>query len=190
MKKNGFTLIEMLAVIVVLGILMGLAVVGYTGIKANITDTYYKGVEETVLMSASEYFTYNENLIPQNYGEIKKISLSQLIEKKYTEEVVDQQGKNCDTDNSYVMAYKDANDKVKYAVCLKCGDEYDSTGSDECQGKVDLSIQTRLIEKNTLNEYVEGKYTNSNVLIEVEATTGIDKVYVIDASGNIKKHVI
>ena len=60
MKKRGFTLVELLGVIVILVIVLGLAVVSYVNIRNSIRNTYYNGVEESILLSEGDYYTYNE----------------------------------------------------------------------------------------------------------------------------------
>ena len=48
MKKRGFTLVELLGVIVILVIVLGIAVVGYIKITEGIKISFYKGEEESI----------------------------------------------------------------------------------------------------------------------------------------------
>ncbi|MBQ8891538.1 MAG: prepilin-type N-terminal cleavage/methylation domain-containing protein [Bacilli bacterium] len=196
MKRRGFTLVELLGVVVVLAIVMGLAVVGYSRIRNNVTKTYYSGVEQSVLMSANEYFNYNDNLIPESNGSTN-VSVFDLIEKKYIEPIKNQKGVECsesDLKASFVYAYKDANDKIQYEMCLKCGDEYDYTKDKEgsvCQSSnIPLSIQVSMVKEGTKEEYSSGEYTNQNVTINARAIAGSGKIYIAEKVGetyNIKK---
>lgn len=54
-KQDGFTLVELLAVIVVLGILSSLAIVSYNKIVEKSKKSYYKTEEEMLLLIVKEH---------------------------------------------------------------------------------------------------------------------------------------
>ena len=133
-EKKGFTLVELLGVIVILGIVLGLAVVGYIGINNHIKKTYYNGLEESVLVAGNEYYNYNKEKLPKMYGDNEEVEVEELIRNKYIEEIKNRSGESC---TGYVGAYKKITEKVNYYVCLDCG-EYKSE-RDECKGIIDYS---------------------------------------------------
>ena len=122
--RNGFTLVELLGVIVIFGIVLSLTVVGYNNINEKIDEIYYFTLEEEVLSSARDYFYYNHEL-PQENNQIKSIDVNQLVINNYIEKIYDKSGMMCNLEDSVVTVKKD-NDEFKYNICLKCGDKYES----------------------------------------------------------------
>ena len=57
MKKNGYTLIELLAVIVILGVVGGAAIFSYTQYSKHARDKAYENLEETLFDCKSRYFS-------------------------------------------------------------------------------------------------------------------------------------
>jgi len=112
MKNNkGFTLVELIGVIVVLAIVLGIISVAFINLKKSYDLNYYKSLELTTLNAGSDYFTYNQVDNP-------KISLKYLIENDYLEEEI----KNFDLENSYVSFKLLNNYQKDYKVCLICTD--------------------------------------------------------------------
>ncbi|MFI3261107.1 MAG: type II secretion system protein, partial [bacterium] len=54
-NKSGFSLIEILAVILVVGVIAGIGTTAYTGIKANILKTEYENLVTKIEIAATEY---------------------------------------------------------------------------------------------------------------------------------------
>ncbi|MBQ8891540.1 MAG: type II secretion system protein [Bacilli bacterium] len=125
MKKDGFTLVELLGVMVILAIVISLVSISYARLDDSVTKTYYDSLKESILMSASDYFYYNDS--------VKKVTIKELVDKKYIEKVTNQNGEVCDLENSYILSYLNELKETKYEICLKCGLEYDSTTSDVCK---------------------------------------------------------
>ena len=165
--KNGFTLIEVLAVIVIIGIIGGVGIVAYRTFFKTSEERYYETIESSVLLAGNDYFTDHRGEIPtdNNYSEV---SLASLIDAKYMEPIKDSSGNLCT--EGMVYAYRD-NNKVKYEVCLiNCG-EYSSKGK-YCGEKVskEIGIFAKKIlsnaEYNTLRSYAATEYSNNeNILV-------------------------
>ena len=66
-KSRGFTIVELLVVIVVIGILAAITVVSYTGITAKAKTTQAKNNAQSVQSVAEVYFTEN-NYYPATTG--------------------------------------------------------------------------------------------------------------------------
>ena len=64
MKKKGFTTIELLAVIILLAVIMGIAVVGINYLLDKGSLTFYQNLEQHLMLSGSDYFNNHRNLKP------------------------------------------------------------------------------------------------------------------------------
>ena len=70
MKKSnrGYSLVELLAAIVIMGILSGIAVVGVTFLLNKAGREYYKAQESEVIMAAKSYTQDNRSFLPKRVG--------------------------------------------------------------------------------------------------------------------------
>ena len=120
MNKKGFTLVELLAVIVILAIIGGIAAISYNAIMENTKTKSYINYEQSMKSSAMLYI--------MDYGYKNKITLNELISSNKIDEF-----SNPNSDNkclsSYVSITKNNNDSsdLTYKVCLICP-EYKSEG--------------------------------------------------------------
>ena len=128
-KKNnkGFSLVELLAAIVIMGILSGIAVVGVTFLLNKAGREYYKAQESEVIMAAKSYTQDNRSFLPKRVGQKNQIYLKTLQDKKYIGDVLDRNKKKCDPDRSYVQVYRYNKNNYSYVVNLVC-DKYTSEG--------------------------------------------------------------
>ena len=129
MKKfnRGFSLVELLAAIVIMGILSGIAVVGVTFLLNKAEREYYKAQESEVIMAAKSYTQDNRSFLPKRVGQKNQIYLKTLQDKKYIGDVLDRNKKKCDPDRSYVQVYRYNKNNYSYVVNLVC-DMYTSEG--------------------------------------------------------------
>ncbi len=125
-NKNGFTLIEILAVIVIMGILSGLGIVSVRAILNKANEKYYESQKKSMLMATKSYVQDNRNSLPKSIGETKIIYLYNLQKKKYIGEVLDRHNNSCSSDktedDSYVKITKTSKTEYSYYVYLACGD--------------------------------------------------------------------
>ena len=121
MNKDGFTLVEMLTVIVLIGLISCIAYVSYDKLIANGNGKYYEVLEETIELAGSDYYADHRDKIPSN-GEVSEISLGDLVDSSYIEPVKDSRGNTCV--EGHVYARKE-NGRLVYEVCLEC-DNYQS----------------------------------------------------------------
>ena len=136
MRKNqkGFTLIEMLAVVILLAILMAIAVGSYYSYIKKSRDDSFKIAENTIqndvknayadcLSNSKSEFCINHS----GYGEKNdKIYLKELIDAGYSEQIKNPYDTNsfCDIDSSYVTVIGNNTDNnSSYLTCLVCGDK-------------------------------------------------------------------
>ena len=129
MKKfnRGFSLVELLAAIVIMGILSGIAVVGVTFLLNKAEKEYYKAQESEVIMAAKSYTQDNRSFLPKRVGQKNLVYLKTLQNKKYIGDVLDRNKKKCDPDRSYVQVYRYNKNNYSYVVNLVC-DKYTSEG--------------------------------------------------------------
>ncbi len=176
-RKKGFTIVELLTVIVVLAIVLGLAVVAYIGLGDKIDITYYRNLEESLTISGTDYFYYNKEKAPSIFGEQAQVPLSFLKENNYIEDdVLSSNGEECNLNDSYVGAYKNSLDETKYYVCLKCGN-YET---DTCSQKIDYTLNVRGQVEDTKENYdLKGdKWVNKNIVLTFETVNDIKEVHV------------
>ena len=128
MKNKGFTLIEMIAVVIILGLIILIAVPFFTGSLNVFRDDYYANLSNNIKNAGNDFFSDNKLYLPHNLLDASSIKVSDLVNNKYLNEVKDYTGKSCDLSDSYVVVIRRGKDKYDYNTCLKCSeDDYDNT---------------------------------------------------------------
>jgi len=117
--RSGFTLVELLATITILGILSGIAIVAISAVLKNAHTNYDKSLKNTIISSAKSYYSDHRTLLPKNINEERIIDISYLVSTKYLSPVKDSSGKkNC---TGKVKVIRESADKYDYSVInLKC----------------------------------------------------------------------
>lgn len=119
MNKKGFTLVELLAVIVIIGLLSGIAVVAYNTFIDNARERVYKTYEDTMKAEAEMYLIDNSSMIPAVGGQTRI-----EIEDLGIDPIQNPDDSNDLCLNSYVKITRGANIGINYNltydVCLKC----------------------------------------------------------------------
>ena len=118
MNKNGFTLVEVLAAIVIIAIIAGIGTVAYTGIMKSTSDKYFERYRDTMHAEAIYYVTNNSDDI--NWSEnTARISLSTLK----MDQISNPKNSNDLCTNSYVNLTRNRVNgvlSITYEVCLVC----------------------------------------------------------------------
>lgn len=86
MNKKGFSFVEILAVIVIMGILSGIGFGAYTRYRNKSLENTYKLFSENVASAAEEYFMSN--------SKETSVSLTTLVSEGYLESNVDPNSNN------------------------------------------------------------------------------------------------
>ena len=116
MNRRGFTLVELLVVIVIISLVGGIGIIAYNSLLDGSKNSYYKAIESSVQLASNEYFMdYRDE---QPLGDtVSEVSISDLIKKRYMNEIKDFNGNECT--NGKVYVYRE-NNNLSYKVCLEC----------------------------------------------------------------------
>ena len=136
MNNKGFTLVELLAVLVILGILAAILLVNFTNIFSLAQDKVFTTYEQSMKDSTIEYMVDTGNL-PTN-GKPLCVRLNILTKADtvnktpaYLDKFKNPNGSDNCNDSSFVFVeidnssntndgHTDNNQKYKYKVCLDC----------------------------------------------------------------------
>ena len=132
-NKKGFTLVELLAVIVILGIIMAIAIPAVSNvIKSMQLEASIKN-EEEMIKAAKGYMLINSKYIPQNIGDTTEIKLADLQTGKFIGEIPSPSDKNvlC---KGYVLTTKIGDNKYEYIPHLNCEANIGSSAEDKLIG--------------------------------------------------------
>ena len=122
-NRNGFTLVELLVVITLLGLLAGIGIFSFTSITNKSKVEKETSDVSMLKMTAELYIQANKDEAPKEIGETKKIPLSILKEQSYiTEDIVNSKGEDC-MKNSYINIYKFSTNDYLYSPQILCGND-------------------------------------------------------------------
>lgn len=141
-NRKGFTLIELIAVVVILGVIALIAVPAVTYYLSGAQNDAYKIAEQNLADAAYNMFAdcagvgdlevCSQYSVPDG-GNYVTVPASVLIANGYLDPIADpaRQGSYCDENNSFAIIMNDAtetdfNAKLSYKACLSCS-KYQST---------------------------------------------------------------
>ena len=119
MNKKAFTLVEILAVVVLLGVILAFATPKVISIINESTIKAYVAMEKNIQKAASDYVLVDELVLPTTSGQHKVIDLNKLVSEKMINTVYDAK----DTDSEclgYVVVTKKDEYGYNYNTCLFC----------------------------------------------------------------------
>lgn len=131
MKNQGFTLVELLAVLIIFGVITTIATISYNVYIDKATESYYEDIEKTMVSGAESLLTYCSSTFYeedycqgagiQDIGKEFKVSLSTLVDNGFIDPVTSSKGNSC---NGEVMIVNNGNNGINedlsYKVCLEC----------------------------------------------------------------------
>ena len=184
MNKRGFTLVEVLASIVILSVIIGIGVVSYQSIMKRVEKKYYETLEQDLLMAGSDYF--NNHREDKPFIGYNSVDITSLIGKEYIETLNDRHGNVCgdiDDENSRVYIYK-TDTGYDYEACLVCSD-YRSTGA-YCKGVVEGVININAVSNeqpyNVLLSYSNTNWTNDTVSVTFSMANEVSRYDILNLS--------
>ena len=131
-NKKGFTLIEIITIIVILGIVMTIAVIGVNkyiqNARNNTYKSYIKNIETAAENKMVECVTGKSNCDIPEAGYSKKVTIESLIEDGYSDKL-----KDPEEEGSFCSGYVEVKNEgasvpdLKYNGCLKCS-KYETDG--------------------------------------------------------------
>ena len=122
-KNKGFSLVELLAVVVIMGILATIGIAAVSSLIDKADKEYENSHKNTIIIAAQTYMQSNKNLVPKVVGENVKVNVSELRKANYLkEDIKNKNGETC-MENSYVRVYKASNTEYTYTAFIYCGSE-------------------------------------------------------------------
>ena len=126
--KKGFTMVELLVTIIILGLLTTLVITSITSILSKSHEEYYNSQENMLILAGRDYFADYRSKLPKEIGETSSVTVETLINEKYIDPIKDINENNCDFKKSIVTVQKITNKDYQYYVTLICdADNYETT---------------------------------------------------------------
>ena len=124
MNKKGFTMLELLAVIIILGILMSLAYTSISKYLNQAKEATYSDFEQNIKDGVTNYLIDHTGSIP-NVGESLVVDVEKLVCEGYVESLQDphESARTCNLE-SYAIVKRNNNTgynmDIDYDACLVC----------------------------------------------------------------------
>lgn len=157
MKKinnKGFSLIEVLAVVVILGIVMSISIISIRSVINKSHDEYFKNLEQNIISAAEAFTDKNRSYLPKNVGKRKDIWLEELIENNYIKKPKSYNKNECrdeDIKASYVTVFKYNKTSYNYTVFLQChGKESVKKELDNTEPKITIDFKNLSEKENAV----------------------------------------
>ena len=125
-NKKGFTMLELLAVIIILGILITLAYMGVSRYLNQARNATYSDFEQNIKDGVTNYLIDHTGTIP-NEEESLVVDVKKLVCEGYVEDLQDprESSKTCNLESYAIVTRKNdstsGNMDIEYKACLKCG---------------------------------------------------------------------
>lgn len=119
MNKKGFTLVELLAVIFILGIISVIFIPNVIDILAENSTKIYGTKEKMLVDAAKDYITLNEDFeLPDGVTPTKYITINTLVNSNLSSVVLDNKSGNACT--GFVQITVNSVYGYNYEACLLC----------------------------------------------------------------------
>lgn len=189
MNKKGFTLVELLGVIILLGILTTIAVVGYTNYLSNSKRKAFTIEEENFISATRSAYAdcisnKTNNDFCSNHPSLETkytyqfVYLKELIDDNYIRVIKNPYNveQSCDSEKSYVYVgsrndiNSSVNSDVVYKACLICGNNKSKDCLDDDTDYSSFDTTCKAYYDAVGGEVYDGKWTDRNVVLEFSAS--------------------
>ena len=200
-NKKGFTLTEILATIVILGVILAIAVPSYNSLSKKFEKEYYDKLDKSVLAAAKSYWKDNSDKRPKELLKSDYIKLGDLIKEKHIENVTEYRSEK--SLEGYIIIINVGNGKYDYKTCIKNDKNWSSWDSSKATVKDNINnycneiwISEYTVNYDTITDdqvylYVDEDYemneNNSNELRKKLGT--FKKASVTDSGGHTLKEI-
>ena len=118
LKQNGFTFIELLAAVALLGIISTIAIASVSKIIESSHSKFDQKQYDIFIQAAQNYFTDHKKRLPLTPMESKAVTLQKLIDEKYLDNLLDSKKEQFDYQKSKVVVTRLKSGKYKYEGIL------------------------------------------------------------------------
>ena len=123
-NKKGFTMIEMLAVFIIIGVLSSIGVISYLNFQKQQEANFDAAQLQIFKQTGKNFFGDKKNRLPSIYGNKERVYLEDLIKENYLDELLDYHKKSYNVVDSYVEVRRLASNFYSYtAVLYKDGED-------------------------------------------------------------------
>ena len=122
-NRKGLTMVELLAVVVIIGILASMSIIAYTKYINSAKKEKNQQNETTIENAAKIFLQNNQSYRPKSIGESVVIPVSELKENNYLKENITNENKESCMENSVVYVSKVSENNYSYKIGLYCGNE-------------------------------------------------------------------
>lgn len=128
-NRKGFTLTEIVATLVIVGILLLIAIPTYFHFTEKFEKEYYEKKFSTIEKAATTYFQDNKIELPSDLLNSYSTDINTLVDNKYIDNEAIKKYKSNDKCTGWIVTVK-KEDSYKKQLCMDCGN-YKSYSSDE-----------------------------------------------------------
>lgn len=170
-NNKGFTLVELLAVIVILAIILAIAVPTISSLINSSSIKAYQSNEKMMVKAAKTYMSTNESLYPSNIGDTTEVTLNQLQVDNYISSIT-LSGSSC---NGYVLITKVDTNNYSYKPNLNCSQNIATKAEDKLisyysfddfQEPTQNLINNNSFESGNITDWAIGNATSGSVSVD------------------------